>query len=165
MNIRGILKRKLITQRHKEEWSFTGMTVIIMAAIMLSYNAVTVLGLTDEAVGMILTQYIPIAIAAFIINQMVVSHNVHRFHKILVRPDSSKFKDMMTFVTLMVIGMCLSLSLYTTLVFNGTENFWYNYLTAVARNFPVALIAEFLIAGPIVRTFHQYLFRRTKLVE
>ena len=24
------MKRKLITQRHKEEWAFTGMTVIIM---------------------------------------------------------------------------------------------------------------------------------------
>lgn len=150
----------------KEELAFSGLMTVGMVVIMLAYNAILTFGFTTASAMMIVTQFTPIFVIAFIIEQLIVSHNVHKLHKILVSPHDPEFKHIIVMAGLMVTGMCLLMTLYTTLVNVGTENnFWQHYLSAVIRNYPVALVAQLAVVGPLVRLTHMNIFKRTTLVE
>lgn len=149
----------------KEELTFSLLMMVGMVTIMLTYNSILVSGLSFSALRMIIGQFIPIFIAVFIIEQFFVSHNVHKLHKILVAPSDPKFKYEITMTLLIVTMMCLSMTLYTTLIYVGTENnFWQHYLAAVIRNYPVALLSQLFVVGPLVRRIHKNIFYKTKLV-
>jgi len=61
--------------------------------------------------------------------------------------------------------MAAIMSLYGTLLSTGTENsFWYHYGINLLRNWPVALIAQLVVMGPLVRVVHMRLFKHTALV-
>lgn len=150
----------------KEELAFSTLMTIGMVIIMLSYNVISTLGFTVESSLMILSQFIPIFMIAFVVEQLIVSHNVHKVHKIVVSAHDPQFKHILVMAVLMVTGMCLLMTLYMTLVNVGTENnFWQHYLSAVVRNYPVALFAQLAVVGPLVRIVHIKLFTRTSLVE
>lgn len=150
----------------KEELAFSTMMTVGMVLIMLSYNIILISGFTQKSLVIILTQFIPIFIAAFIIEQLVVSHNVHKLHKIIVSPHDPKFKYIIVMSILMATSMSLLMTLYTTLIHVGTvNNFWQHYIVAWLRNYPVALMAQLIVVGPIVRLLHIRLFAQTKLVE
>lgn len=135
------------------------MMTVGMVTIMLTYNAIFILGFTSAALTLIVTQFIPIFIAAFIIEQMIVSHNARKLHKIVASPNDAQFKSIIKLSIIMVTGMCLSMTLYTTLVNTGTDNFWQHYGTAIIRNYPIALIAQLAIVGPLTRILHVRIFK------
>lgn len=150
----------------KEELAFSTMMTVGMVLIMLSYSIILISGFTPKSLIIILTQFIPIFVVAFIIEQLVVSHNVHKLHKIIVSPHDPKFKYIVVMSILMATSMSLLMTLYTTLIHTGTGNdFWQHYIVAWLRNYPVALTAQLFIVGPIVRLLHIKLFAQTKLVE
>ena len=150
----------------KEELIFSAMMTVGMVLIMLSYNIILISGFTSKSLVVILTQFVPIFLVAFIIEQLVVSHNVHKLHKIMVSPHDPKFKYIIVMSILMATSMSLLMTLYTTLIHVGTENnFWQHYALAWLRNYPVALVSQLFVVGPIVRFLHIRLFTRTTLVE
>lgn len=137
-----------------------------MVLIMVAYNSLLLHGFTTAALRFVATQFVPIFIAAFIVERLFVSHNVHRLHKILVKPHATGFAHIIAMAVLMVTGMCLSMTLYTTLLNVGTgPDFWRHFLAAVTRNYPVALVAQLIVVGPLVRLAHMRLFEPTKLVD
>ena len=153
-----------MNQSIKQELAFSCMMVVLMVAIMLSYNAVLVYGLTVEALNMVLIQYLPTVLVAFAIEQLVVSHNVHKLHGILVSPSSPQIKHVLILALLFVTFMAALMSLYGTLLSTGTENnFWSHYLLNFARNWPVALLAQLIVAGPIVREVHASMLYSSRL--
>lgn len=150
----------------KEELIFSTSMTVGMVAIMLSYNAILTFGFTTESTLVILTQFIPIFIIAFIVEQLIVSHNVHKVHRVIVSPHDPQFKHILVMAILMVTGMCLVMTLYMTLVNVGTENnFWQHYLSSLVRNYPVALFAQLAVVGPLVRVVHVKLFTPTLLAD
>ncbi|MBM9591263.1 DUF2798 domain-containing protein [Leptospira sp. 201903075] len=87
-------------------------------------------------------------------------------HKILVSPTDPKFKHILVMVFLMVTGMCLLMTLITTLINVGTENhFLEHYISSVIKNYPMALVAQLVVVGPLVRYFHLKIFTKSKLVS
>jgi len=155
-----------LNKETKEELIFSAMMTVGMVLIMLSYNIILISGFTSKSLVVILTQFVPIFLVAFIIEQLVVSHNVHKLHKIMVSPHDPKFKYIIVMSILMATSMSLLMTLYTTLIHVGTENnFWQHYALAWLRNYPVALVSQLFVVGPIVRFLHIRLFTRTTLVE
>jgi hypothetical protein len=153
-------ERESLSNGVKEELAFGSMMTIGMVAIMLGYNAILTFGFTAPAAAFFATQVIPVFIIAFAIEQFFINHNVHQLHQLIVSPHDPKIKHIIVMAVLMVTCMCLSMSLYATLVGVGTENnFWQHYLAAVARNYPVALLAQLAVVGPLVRMLHTRLFQ------
>lgn len=150
----------------KEELAFSTMMTIGMASIMLSYNMVLVFGFHTETLILIIKQFVPVFLIAFAVEQLIVSHNVHKLHKILVSPTDPKFKHILVMVLLMVTGMCLLMTLITTLINVGTENqFLEHYISSVIKNYPMALVAQLVVVGPLVRYFHLKIFTKSKMVS
>ncbi|PJZ84930.1 DUF2798 domain-containing protein [Leptospira harrisiae] len=150
----------------KEESVFSTLMTIGMVTVMLSYNIILIFGFHTNTLLMIVRQFIPIFLIAFAVEQLVVSHNVQKLHKIFVSPSDPKFKHILIMVLLMVTSMCLLMTLITTLINIGTENhFREHYISSVLKNYPVALLAQLLVVGPIVRIIHLKLFNKSKLVS
>jgi len=150
----------------KEELVFSSMMIFGMVTVMLAYNSILISGFGLETIKIILSQFVPIFIAVFIVEQLFVSHNVHKLHKILVSPDDPGFKREIVMIILMITAMCVSMTMYTTLIYVGTEgNFWQHYLLAIARNYPVALFSQLIIVGPLVRILHKNMFKKTVMVD
>lgn len=150
----------------KEELAFSSMMIFGMVTVMLAYNSILISGFGLETIKIILSQFVPIFIAVFIVEQLFVSHNVHKLHKILVSPDDPGFKREIVMIILMITAMCVSMTMYTTLIYVGTEgNFWQHYLLAIARNYPVALFSQLIIVGPLVRILHKNMFKKTVMVD
>lgn len=150
----------------KEELVFSTMMTIGMVTVMLSYNIILIFGFHTNTLLMIVKQFIPIFLIAFAVEQLVVSHNVKKLHKIFVSPSDPKFKHILIMVLLMVTSMCLLMTLITTLINIGTENhFLKHYISSVLKNYPVALLAQLIVVGPIVRSIHLKLFSQSKLVS
>ena len=144
-----------MTKLQKEELLFGLLMTIGMVTIMTSYNIVIVFGFNANALKHILAGIVPVFIVAFIVEQLIINHNVQKMHKLIVSPDDPKFKQIVMFSILMVTGMCLSMTLYATLVNVGTSShFWQQYFAAVARNYPVALLSQLLVVGPLARALH-----------
>ncbi len=144
----------------KRELAFSAMVTFGMVLVMLSFNVILAVGFNSTALLGILTNLLPVFIVAFVVELLLVAHNVKRLHKIIVAPDDPKIKYILVMSVLMVLGMCTSMSLYATLVNHGTgPDFWGNYLLTFFRNVPVALVAQLLIVGPAVRLLHSRIFR------
>lgn len=155
-----------MNKKIKEELVFSALMTVGMAAIMLIFNMILMFGFTKEACMGILTQFVPIYIAAFAIEQLVVSHNVNKLHKIIVSPSDSKFKYITIMAILMATCMSLLMTLYTSLIYVGTENnFWHHFIFAWLHNYPVALFSQLVVVGPIVRLIHKNIFKKSVLVD
>ena len=58
--------------------------------------------------------------------------------------------------------MCLLMILINV----GTENhFLEHYISSVIKNYPMALLAQLAVVGPLVRYFHMKIFKKSKLVS
>lgn len=137
-----------------------------MAAIMLTYNAILIFGFHAKTGLVILSQFVPICFAAFLVGQLVVDHNAHRLHRAIVSPEDSELRHIMVLSFLMVTGMCATMTLYTSIINFGTgSGFWRHYFFALARNYPVALLSQFLIVGPVVRRLHKRIFCPVKIAS
>lgn len=153
-------------QEMKEELAFSAMMTVGMVIIMLAYNMIIALGFSVSALLAILGQFVPIFIAAFVIEQLVVNHNVHKLHKIIISPDDSEFKHIIVMSILMATCMSLLMTLYTSLIYFGTGvGFWQHYIITWLHNYPVALIAQLVIVGPSVRLLHLRLFKKPIMVD
>lgn len=138
----------------KKELQFSLIMTFGMVVIMLTYNMLLHFGWSQEALVVGLQSFVPVYLGAFLIEQFIVDHNVRRVHAFVVSPTDKAFKKVIVFSLLMVTGMVVAMTLFAALLTNtGSADFWMEYLVSVARNFPVALIAQLCIVGPIVRAF------------
>lgn len=115
---------------------------------------------------LLINQFIPILFIAFAVEQLIVSHNIHKLHKILVSPRDPKSKHILVMVILMVTGTCLLMTLITTQINVGTENhFLKHYISSVMKNYPMTLFVQLAVVGPLVRYLHLKIFKKSKLVS
>lgn len=143
----------------KQELIFSAMMTFGMVLVMLSFNIILAVGFNSTALMGILTNVLPVFIIAFVVELLLVAHNVKKLHKIIVAPDDPNIKYVLVMGVLMVLGMCATMSLYATLVNHGTgPDFWSSYLLTFARNLPVALVAQLIVIGPAVRLLHMRMF-------
>lgn len=144
----------------KEELIFSAMMTFGMVLVMLSFNVILAVGFNDTALLSVLTNLLPVFVIAFVVELLLVAHNVKKVHKIIVAPDDPKIKYVLVMAVLMVLGMCAAMSLYATLVNHGTgPDFWATYLLTFGRNLPVALVAQLIVVSPAVRLLHGRMFR------
>jgi hypothetical protein len=154
-NLRGVG----LSHAFKKDMVYSLLSVAGMVPIMLTYNVLLNVGFHQEAIIAIVKQIVPLLIVAFVVQKFFVAYNVFALYSVLVSPRDSPRKHQVVMTLLWVTGMCLSMSMYATLVQVGTENnFWQHYITAVLRNYPVALIAQAFVVGPLVRAMHRRLF-------
>lgn len=140
----------------REELIFSTMMTFGMVLVMLSFNVVLAAGFSGSALMGILANFLPVFVVAMAVELLLVAHNVKKLHKVLVAPDDPKIKFVLVMGALMVLGM----SLYAVLVNHGTgPDFWSNYLLTFSRNLPVALVAQLIVIGPIVRLLHMRIFK------
>lgn len=144
----------------REELIFSTMMTFGMVLVMLSFNVVLAAGFSGSALMGILANFLPVFVVAMAVELLLVAHNVKKLHKVLVAPDDPKIKFVLVMGALMVLGMCSTMSLYAVLVNHGTgPDFWSNYLLTFSRNLPVALVAQLIVIGPIVRLLHMRIFK------
>lgn len=132
-----------------------------MVIIMMSYNMILRFGVSWDTFSKIIVAFIPIYLGAFLIEQLIVNHNVQRVHKMIVSPDDKKFKKIAVYSLLMVTMMACLMTLYAALMTNtGSATFWYDYGKSLLMNYPMALVAQFAVVGPLVRGLFAKLEKR-----
>lgn len=136
----------------QKELLFSAAMTLGMVVIMLTYNTILRFGLSGETPGMLLAHFVPIYIGAFLIQKLIVDHNVKKAHKMIVAPEDKAFKKTIVYTLLMVTMMVLFMTLYASLLSNtGSQTFWGDYIKSVLMNYPVALMAQLVVVGPLVR--------------
>lgn len=68
----------------KQELIFSAMMTFGMVLVMLSFNIILAVGFTSAALMGILTNVLPVFIVAFVVELLLVAHNVKKLHKIIV---------------------------------------------------------------------------------
>jgi hypothetical protein len=133
--------------------------VFFMATIMITYNAILIFGVTSEALLFVIAHAVPAYLVAFVLEWFFVGRIVFKLHGFVVKPRSPKFISIIALALLFVTSMSGLMSFYATLMGLGTGDFWRNFFLAWTVNWPVALLAQLLIAGPIVRHIHSSIFK------
>lgn len=155
-----------MSEKFKKNLTFTLMMVFCMATVMLTYNAITTKGFTNEAIVFFLMRWIPTMIIAFAVEFLVVGRNAAKLHAILTSPSDPKIKHTMVMALIFVTSMASIMSFYGTFLSVGFgADFWGEYIVNLARNWPIALLTQLFIAGPLVRFVHGLVYRLPQPTE
>ena len=147
----------------KQELAFSGVMTFGMVLIMMSYNMFLRFGFSAVTLENIVLHFVPIYAGAFLIEQLIVNHNVQKAHKLIVSPDDKKFKQIAVYSLLMVTMMATLMTLYAALMNNtGSPTFWEDYAKSLLMNFPMALVAQFVVVGPLTRLIFAKIDMRAK---
>lgn len=136
----------------KKELLYSVCMSIGMIAIMMSYNLILTFGANGKVIMPFISSFPAVFIGCMLIEGLIVEHNVEKVHRLIINPDDSNFKKTVVFTLLMVTGMCICMTIYTSLLnFPNNSNFPHIVITHFIRNYPMALIAQFFIVGPITK--------------
>lgn len=141
---------------------FTAVTAWIMVYIMTLYNTVLATGSFTNATFAIALkgmwiEYLIIFLCAFFLSSRVAKHLAFR----VVKPGDRPIAIILTIQVFTVVSQVALASILG--VYHGygfTNQFIPNYLVTYCKNFIMALPAQLLIAGPIVRALFRLVFVR-----
>lgn len=151
-----------MNQTPKEKLIFTLLMVFFMATILVSYNAVYFHGFTLDALRTIALQIVPMYIIAFALEWFFVGKTVFKIHSKITKPTHHPLLKLVAMAMLFVTFMSALMSAVATFFVFGTEGYLGAFLAGWARNWPVALVVQLLIAGPSVRFIHKNIFKKAQ---
>lgn len=145
----------------KENFIFTMISCAMMVFGMMSFNIWLNTGFTKELAAGILSGFLPGFLMALVLDWFLVGRIAKSIVAKICKPEDPLMKRVMLISFMMVSGMCLSMSFLTSLLHLGySEQYFKQFVIIWIRNFPVALILQFLIVGPIARSVFFRFFPR-----
>ena len=141
-------------KNHKEEIIFSIIMVLFMVYVMVFYNVVLKTGLNYNAFLITLKELPMVALIAWLVEHFFVGKTVKKiaFKTIDIKKSESIIIILMI-STLTVMFMCPIMSLIATIIHNhnNLKDIPLLFIKSFALNLPVALLAQILYVGPIVR--------------
>lgn len=138
--------------------SFGIMISALMSAIMLSINVFMMEGFTLNSLRTIGLMYVPIFLIALIISTYIVGPIVHPIIKRVTNKYTKTIVNILLMTLFMVTGMATLMSLSVVILTGPHEaGIISTWLHALARNYPIAFLVQFLAVGPFVRFVHETL--------
>lgn len=136
----------------KEALLFTFIMCALMVLGMSIYNVALMEGWSGTLVKDVIIGYVPAFVVAFILDVFVVGKVAKGIAHKLVKENDPMIKKIMFISFFMVTGMVLFMSLYGALLHVGfTSALPMAYLSAIGKNFIVALPLQILLVGPLTR--------------
>ncbi|WP_340008076.1 DUF2798 domain-containing protein [Paenibacillus sp. FSL K6-0276] len=109
-------------------------------------------GLVSTLVKDVIIGYIPAFIVAFILDVFVVGKVAKEIAHKLVKENDPMIKKIMFISFFMVTGMVLFMSFYGAVLHVGfSSELTMAYLSAIGKNFIVALPLQIILVGPLTR--------------
>ncbi|MDH6370429.1 sterol desaturase/sphingolipid hydroxylase (fatty acid hydroxylase superfamily) [Paenibacillus sp. PastF-3] len=136
----------------KEALLFTFIMCALMVLGMSIYNVALMEGWSGTLVKDVIIGYIPAFVIAFILDVFVVGKVAKGIAYKLVKENDPMIKKIMFISFFMVTGMVLFMSFYGAVLHVGfTSELPMAYLSAIGKNFMVALPLQILLVGPLTR--------------
>jgi hypothetical protein len=136
----------------KEALLFTFIMCALMVLGMSIYNVALMEGWSGMLVKNVVIGYVPAFIVAFILDVFVVGKVAKGIALKLVKEKDPMIKKIMFISFFMVTGMVLFMSFYGAVLHVGfTSELPFAYLSAIGKNFIVALPLQILLVGPLTR--------------
>ncbi|MNO27602.1 hypothetical protein D3C76_174800 [compost metagenome] len=136
----------------KEALLFTFIMCALMVLGMSIYNVALMEGWSGTLVKNVVIGYVPAFIVAFILDVFVVGKVAKGIAHKLVKEKDPMIKKIMFISFFMVTGMVLLMSLYGAILHVGfSSELPMAYLSAIGKNFIVALPLQILFVGPLTR--------------
>ncbi|MBN2222003.1 MAG: DUF2798 domain-containing protein, partial [Vallitaleaceae bacterium] len=136
----------------KENFIFTMMSCSMMVLGMMSFNIWLNTGFSKELWLGIVEGFLPGFLLALVLDWFLVGRMAKALVAKIVKPEDPMIKRVMLISFFMVSGMCLSMSFLTSWIHLGfSKDYPMQFLIIWLRNFPLALLLQFLIVGPIAR--------------
>lgn len=119
---------------------------------MSIYNVVLMEGWSDTVVKDVVIGYVPAFLVALILDVFVVGKVAKGIAHKLVKENDPMIKKIMFISFFMVTGMVLFMSFYGAVLHVGfSSELPMAYLSAIGKNFIVALPLQILLIGPLTR--------------
>lgn len=136
----------------KEALLFTFIMCALMVLGMSIYNVALKEGWSGTLVKDVIIGYVPAFVVAFILDVFVVGKVAKGIAHKLVKENDPMIKKIMFISFFMVTGMVLFMSFYGAVLHVGfTSALPMAYLSAIGKNFMVALPLQILLVGPLTR--------------
>ena len=149
--------------RNKQEGFVYGFIMCFMMVLVMSvYSMIWQIGWTTEVLAQAWLG-LPLGfVGAFVLDMFVVGTPAKAFaHKYLINKKSSHVKKILAISCSMVVPMMILMSLYGAIValsHGANANILVLWLVNLVRNFPAAIVANLLIAGPVARIIFGWIF-------
>ena len=146
----------------KEEIIFSIIMVLFMAYTMLVYNISLNIGLSYNTFVIALKSLPTVALTAWLLEHFIVGKLVKDKSFKLI--DPRKYDDIVVILVisvLTVVFMCPLMSLIETIIHNykDIKEIPILFVKAFVLNLPVALLAQLLYIGPLVRKIFSFIKR------
>lgn len=136
----------------KEALLFTFIMCALMVLGMSIYNVALMEGWSSTLVKGVVIGYVPAFIVAFILDVFVVGKVAKGIAHKLVKENDPMIKKIMFISFFMVTGMVLFMSFYGAVLHVGfSSELPMAYLSAIGKNFIVALPLQIILVGPLTR--------------
>lgn len=150
-----------------EEIIFTLIMVFPMVYIMTVYNiAIATGGLQYETFVQAILAMWPIYLIAFIAEKLIVGNLAKKLAFRIVSPTDKPIFIILAISSFTVCIMAPLMSLAATILHNGlTIEVPILWLTALIKNFPMALFLQIFYIGPLVRLVFRTIFKPQAVVR
>lgn len=150
-----------------EEIIFTLIMVFPMVYIMTVYNiAIATGGLQYETFVQAILAMWPIYLIAFIAEKLIVGKLAKKLAFRIVSPTDKPIFIILAISSFTVCIMAPLMSLAATILHNGlTIEVPILWLTALIKNFPMALFLQIFYVGPLVRLVYRTIFKPQDVVR
>ncbi|MCR5772301.1 MAG: DUF2798 domain-containing protein [Butyrivibrio sp.] len=152
-------------QTKLENVIFTIMMVIVMVYGMVVYNITLDRGVLTNDVFFIALFELPImCVVGFIIESLIAGRLAQKMAFKIVTPGQDKpFMIVLAISAMTVVCMCPLMSLVATCLFKGIDSqIIAKWIQLTITNFPMALLWQIFVAGPVVRFLFGHIFNKTK---
>ncbi|MCA5006405.1 hypothetical protein [Sphingobacterium bovistauri] len=143
----------------KENLVYTFLMVIVMAAVMTTYNVTWKEGISVESIRKAWLIFPLTFVIAFIVEWFFVSKTAFALINKLIKQNDTLPKKIFISAFCFVAQMVILMSLIGSLLFNEFNKNWFSELIiTISRNFIMAYPLQILIAAPLVGFVFRKLF-------
>lgn len=142
---------------------FTIMMVLVMVYGMVVYNITLDRGALTNDVFFIALFELPImCVIGFIIESLIAGKLAQKMaFKIVTPGKDNQFMVILAISAMTVVCMCPMMSLVATCLFKGIDNqIIAKWIQLTITNFPMALLWQIFVAGPVVRFIFGHIFAK-----
>lgn len=134
---------------------FSLLMALLMVYGMETYNHIIVYGFTPNSLAISIPELLWLMAIVIVLQELIAGRLARKIAFSIVRPsEKPALKTIIAIQIATVCLMCPMMSFVAALAFKGAlpGPLWLKWLQAVAVNFPMAMIWQIFVAGPVVRT-------------
>lgn len=130
---------------------FTLMMVISMVTVMCTFNGTRHYGSFIGFITHAHWLYPLIFVVAFTVRLSIADAIAGKIIPAYITPNFTGVRKTILITLTNVSIMCPIMSALATLLLNGTDDFFWNYLTSLACAYPFGILMNFFVVGPLVK--------------